>query len=432
MVSSPTVLVDGLNFPTSIAFDGAGGIYLAESGLPFGGAVPGGKIWRIASDGSARTLLADDLAAPVTGLCWHQGDLFVSEGGAGRITRIGPDGERSVVVDGMPGPGNYHTNMAAVGPDGKLYFGQGAMSNLGIIGLDSYELGWLGRLPQEYDVPGLDLVLNGVNVNSPDPLSPLPGARTDTGSFVPFGTGTVPGQEVKAKLPCTAAVMRCAPDGSDLELVAWGVRNAFGLGFLPDGRLLAVDQGADDRGSRPIGNAPDLLLEIREGAWYGWPDFIGGVPVTDPALKPTRGPQPTFLIANHDELPPPQAPVLNFEAHVAATKFAVAPESSPLAGQLVVTLFGDEAPMTVPAGGPPIGRDLLLVDPADWSARPLPDGPRLHRPIDAGFVPGENALLVLDFGRFEMSDHGVESTAGTGRLWRWEGWDDTAQPIAGD
>jgi glucose/arabinose dehydrogenase len=56
-------------------------------------------------------------------------------------------------------------------------------------------------------------------------------------------------------------------------LVAWGLRNAYGLLFLPDGRLLAIGQGADDRGSRPVGNVPDLLFEGNPGAWYGWPDF---------------------------------------------------------------------------------------------------------------------------------------------------------------
>jgi glucose/arabinose dehydrogenase len=99
--------------------------------------------------------------------------------------------------------------------------------------------------------------------------------------------------------------MRCDPDGSDLELIAWGLRNAYGLGFLPDGRLLAIDQGADDRGSRPVGNAPDMLFEILEGAWYGWPDFIGDDPVTAAPYRPERGPAPTFVLTNHDELPPP-------------------------------------------------------------------------------------------------------------------------------
>ncbi|WP_271220654.1 PQQ-dependent sugar dehydrogenase [Streptosporangium carneum] len=426
-MSAPTVVANGLNFPTSLAFDADGRIYVAESGLPFGGAAPGGRIWRLenVTDDPKRTLVADDLAAPVTGLCWHDDWLYVSEGGAGRIIRIAEDGRRTVVVEGMPGPGNYHTNMAVVGADGKLYFSQGAMTNLGVIGLDAYELGWLRRLPHAHDLPGLDVVLAGVNAATPDPRPDGSGADVRTGAFAPFGTPTSPGQRVGASLPCTAAVMRCDLDGAGLELVAWGLRNAFGLGFLPDGRLLAVDQGADDRGSRPIGEAPDLLFEVRHGAWYGWPDFVGGEPVTAPAFAPERGPQPTFLLTNHDELPPPQRPLLAFTPHAAATKFAVVPpHASRFAGQLVVTLFGDEAPMTLPAGGPPIGRDLVRVDPLDWSAHRLPTGAPLHRPIDAGFVPGGDALYVLDFGRFEMSDQGVRAESGTGCLWRWEAWAD--------
>src|SRR5260221_5716281 len=108
--------------------------------------------------------------------------------------------------------------------------------------------------------------------------------------------------------------MRCNLDGSDLELVAWGLRNAYALGFLPDGRLLAVDQGADDRGSRPVGNVPDLLLEVRQGAYYGWPDFIGDDPITDPKYMPTRGAAPTFVLTNHNELPPAEKPLLRFPA----------------------------------------------------------------------------------------------------------------------
>ena len=56
--------------------------------------------------------------------------------------------------------------------------------------------------------------------------------------------------------------------------MAWGLRNAYGLGFLPDGRLIATEQSADARGSRPIGNAPDALYVVEQGAWYGWPDFV--------------------------------------------------------------------------------------------------------------------------------------------------------------
>jgi glucose/arabinose dehydrogenase len=182
---------------------------------------------------------------------------------------------QKAILDNLPGPGNYHTNMVTFSPDGKLYFSQGAMTNSGIVGLDAYELGWLRRLPHAHDIPGYEIGLAGINVETENPLDGRPGTRVRTGAFVPFGSVTRPGQRVRPQLPCTASIMRCNLDGSGLELVAWGLRNAYGLGFLPDGRLLATDQGADDRGSRPIGNAPDLLFEIRDGAWYGWPDFVG-------------------------------------------------------------------------------------------------------------------------------------------------------------
>ncbi|GGS57962.1 PQQ-dependent sugar dehydrogenase [Actinokineospora fastidiosa] len=421
---APTVITAGLHFPTSVAVAADGRVYVAESGLPFGGAPRGGRVWLLdpAAD-RQRTLVADGLAGPVTGLTWHEDVLYVSEGGAGRISSIDADGTRKVLVDGMPGPGNYHTNMAVVGPDRKLYFSQGAMANLGVVGLDAYEMGWLRRLPHANDVPGLDIVLTGASAVTRNPLPDLPGEQATTGAFAQFGTPTEPGQRIAAALPCTAAVMRCDLDGGGLELVAWGVRNAFGLGFLPDGRLLAVDQGADDRGSRPIGNAPDLLWEIRQGAWYGWPDFVGGEPVTAPRFAPERGPALEFVLANHDELPPPERPLVEFEPHVAATKFAVVPSAAErFAGQLVVPLFGDEAPMCLPSGGPKLGRYLLRVDPTDWSTHRMTVGMPLHRPIDVAFGPDGGALYVLDFGEFEMSDEGVQARAGTGCLWRVEDW----------
>ena len=403
-----TEVAGGFSFPTSLAFDDAGGMYVAESGLPFGGAPPGGRVWRV---GAQRELLIENLRAPVNGLTFHRGRLYVSEGGhPARISCFDLDGKLlSVVLDKLPGPGNYHTNMVVFGLDEKLYFSQGALTNTGVIGLDAYELGWLRRLPHGHDLPGYDLVLNGVNVETRDPLHGE-NARTETGAFAPFGVRTERGQRVEAQLPCTSAVMRCNEDGSELELVAWGLRNAYGLGFLPDGRLLAVDQGADDRGSRPVGNVPDMLFEVRKGAWYGWPDFIGDVPITDSRFEPQRGSRPSFLIANHDELPPPEKALLNFPTHTAAVKFAVGPS-----GDLFVALFGDEVPMTAPSG-PKVGRSVVRVDTRDWTMHPfVQDG--LLRPIDVQLHDG--ALYVLDFGSFEMIENGgLEAEPATGKIWR--------------
>src|SRR5271165_4009116 len=123
------LVVAGLSFPTSLTFDPSGIMYIAESGLPFGGAAPGGRIWRVETGGE-RSLLLDGLRPPVNGLISHQGSLYISEGGhPGRISRLDADGRVSVLLDNLPGPGNYHTNMAVFGPDGKLYFSQGSMTN---------------------------------------------------------------------------------------------------------------------------------------------------------------------------------------------------------------------------------------------------------------------------------------------------------------
>jgi glucose/arabinose dehydrogenase len=407
-------VAQGLNFPTSAAFAADGTLYVAESGLPFGGAPPGGRIARVTSDGSSQTVL-DSLRAPVNGLTWHDGGFYISEGGfPGRISRWAPGGRRETVLDGLPGRGNYHTNMVAVGPDGWLYFGQGAMTNAGVVGLDAYDLAWLNQLPHPFDRPGFDVVLAGEVFTSADPF--LPGRQAITAAFSPFGEAAAPKAAITGQIPCTAAILRCRPDGSELSLVAWGLRNAYGLGFLPDARLIATEQSADERGSRPIGGAPDSLCVVEQGAWYGWPDFVGGRPVTEPTFKPQHGPQPRFILANHDRLPPPARPVVEFAVNAAPTKFSVLPAASRWPGQIVVALFGDEKPVTAPRG-PPVGRRLLRIDPADWSRHALPAGP-FSRPIDVVSTP-DGHLAVVDFGHFELLGKGqVEATRGSGKVWK--------------
>jgi glucose/arabinose dehydrogenase len=416
-IPTAELLAEDFDFPTSVAFADDGTLYVAESGLPFGGARPGGRIVRIERDGR-RTVVLENLRAPVNGLTWHAGGFYISEGGfPGRISRWVAGTERQTILDGLPGRGNYHTNMIAVGPDGWLYFGQGAMTNSGVVGLDAYDLAWLKALPHPFDVPGYDIELAGLTFESDDPLSVDQPARTTTAAFAPFGDASSPRARIAGRAPCAAAVLRCRPDGSALEVFAWGLRNAYGLAFLADGRLLATDQGADERGSRPIGHAPDLLYVVEQGRWYGWPDFIGGRPVTDPTFKPHGTAQPQFLLANHAALPPPERPVLRFAVNAAATKFAVLPPSAPRwPGQLVVALFGDEKPMTAPAG-PRVGRRLVRIDPRDWSQHALDIG-AFSRPIDVKPAPDGRSIFIVDFGQFELLGQGrMTAVPGSGKLW---------------
>ncbi len=403
------IFAANLNFPTSLAMDPDGALYVAESGLPFAGAPKGGRVLRFAADGSCECLLAN-LREPVNGLLWHEGGLIVAEGGKpGRISRLDlASGERHTLLDQLPGFGNYQTNMTVLGPDGKLYFSQGAMTNSGVIGADSNDMAWLLEIAHDADLPGYTIALADCGF----PAKDRDGREVVTGAFAKYGQTHPPETVLPGQRPCTAAVMRCNPDGSELELVAWGLRNGYGLGFLPDGRLIATDQGGDARGVRPVWNCPDFLYEIKTGAWYGWPDFYGGIPISDPRYRGPEGIAQPFVLANHDALPAPERPLLEFAVNACAVKFAQVP-TGPYAGQLFVAQFGDERPMTGPAG-PRVGRNLVRVDSRDWSLHPLPILP-LSRPIDLCFHRDGQRLYVLDFGAFEFTaTKSITARAGSG------------------
>lgn len=69
-----------------------------------------------------------------------------------------------------------------------------------------------------------------------------------------------------------ATIVRFAPDGSDFEIVARGLRNPYDLAFHPaDGSLWATDNGRDDLGA----DVPDELDLIQPGKHYGYPDCYG-------------------------------------------------------------------------------------------------------------------------------------------------------------
>jgi glucose/arabinose dehydrogenase len=68
--------------------------------------------------------------------------------------------------------------------------------------------------------------------------------------------------------PRSAAILSVEPDGSDLRVVATGLRNPYGL-LWRGGRLYASVNGRDDLGEW---NPAEMVVEVEEGADYGWPD----------------------------------------------------------------------------------------------------------------------------------------------------------------
>lgn len=422
------VVATGLTFPTGIAFDEEGRAYVSESGYSYGEVFTTPRLLRL-EDGGPVVVVEGAPNGPWNGVDYHDGYLYVAEGGqleGGRILRIEPRGEIEVLVDSLPSLGDHHTNGPAAGPDGWIYFGQGTATNSGIVGPDNADYGWLERFPEFHDVPCRDVTLAGRNMVTENPLTRTRD-EASTGAFVPFGTTTHRGQVIPGQVPCNGAVLRVRPDSRDLELVAWGFRNPFGVAFAPDGRLFVTDNSYDDRGSRPVWGTGDYLWQVEQGRWYGWPEFAGGVPIS--VFDPPGEREPITLLAEMPGEPPEPSAV--FAVHSSATGLDFSTnEAFGFEGDAFVAQFGDMAP-AVGKVLAPVGFRVVRVDVDEGvvhgfasnhgkkrqpATREGSDG--FERPIAVRFTPDGTALYVVDFGVMTTLRGEVRPRPETGVIWR--------------
>jgi len=76
----------------------------------------------------------------------------------------------------------------------------------------------------------------------------------------------------KEKDARSATVLSLRPDGSDLRVVARGLRNPDGLAVQPGtGRLYASVNGQDELGTKTDPEPAEMVVVVKPGAFYGWP-----------------------------------------------------------------------------------------------------------------------------------------------------------------
>jgi glucose/arabinose dehydrogenase len=431
------VVATGLNMPSGVAFDDQRRPVVVEAGYSYGEVFTTPRLLRVEPDGRTTVIASgDEKFAPWNGAAFHDGAFYVAEGGqlgGGRVSRVEADGKITPLIENLPSRGDHHTNGPAIGPDGSIYFAIGVATNSGVVGTDSYQFGWLKRFRDLRDIPARDVRLTGENFTTDNPLTPDKSDKATTGAFVPFGTATKRGQVIEGAVPCTGGIMRIGPRGGDVQLVAWGLRNPFGMTFAPDGRLLITDNQYDDRGSRPVWGSGDLLWSIdprQPPIWYGWPDFHGDHPLTwDDHYQPPGKAAPKFLLAEHPNKPP--KPSARLGVHGSACGLDVArSESFGHAGEAFIALFGDMAP-SVGKVMEPVGYQVGRVDPRTGVIEPFAvnrgkhNGPAstlrsggLERPVACRFDPAGDALYVVDFGIMTMTKAGAQPRQNTGVLWR--------------
>lgn len=426
------VVSTGLTFPTAMDFDDAGVIHVVESGYVYGEMWLEPKLIRIDENGNKTTVARGDKNGPWNGLAYHEGSFYVAEGGqaqGGKILRISPDGKIQTLVEGLPSIGDHHTNELVV-KDGYIYFGQGTATNSAIVGEDNADFGWMKRNADFHDIPCRDIVLTGQNFESSNVLTDDDDDKISTGAYSAFGTTTSAGQIIKGSLPCTGAIMRIPLEGGKLELVAWGLRNPFGLAMSADGKLYTTENSYDDRGSRPVWGTGDVLWEVKENVWYGWPDFAeGNSVISDKAYMPPSAQPLKPLLQQHPNVPPKPVAVLGVHSSANGFDFSTTPAFG-FESEAFIALFGDMAP-NVGKVLAPVGFKVVRVDlksgvirdfavnkgktngPASW----LKTG-GLERPIEVRFSPDGGSMYIVDFGVLQMTKQGPAAKTETGVIWR--------------
>jgi glucose/arabinose dehydrogenase len=415
-----------LTLPSSVTFDDKNNMYISEAGFVYGGLVPTPKISKIDNhNGNVSVLVDRNLNGPITDIEYYDEKLYVSHRGV--ISTVEPDsGLVKDIIVGLPSLGDHHNNQIAIGPDNRLYFGQGEATNSGVVGEDNFKLGWTKIAPQFHDLPAKNITLTGQNFVTKNPLTAEPNDTATTGAFVPFGTPTYPGQVIQGNIKCNGCILSANLDGTDLKLVGWGLRNPTGLAFNEEGGLFAVNHGADQRGSRPIANDSDKFYEVKlnETAFYGWPDFYGNAePVTDPKFKSPRGGGNTslqFLMQNH---PSVEKPLVLFEPpHTSGIQIAFANESFGFAGEAFVAQMGTDAPISrsLPPPGTIIGQNVVHVNIDNKTITDfltLNKATTSFRPTDVVFSQNGTALFIVDWGNLSFTEN-PPTTPYSGVVWK--------------
>jgi glucose/arabinose dehydrogenase len=413
------VFASGFDAPVNMVFTEEGQLIMAESGIRSGNP----RIIRYTDNNFE--VLAEGFSSQITGVNYLNGILYVSH--KGYITRISRDGTGMNLITGLPSNGDFYTGKVIFGPDRRrLYFGQGTVTNSGVVGLDN---AWIVDHPMLCDYPGDYIILNGQNFETQNIYNEFsPDEIVKTGAFSPYGNPNNPNEIRKEYLKASGSILSANLDGTMLELYAWGFRNPMNLRFDQGGQLYVANNGYDNRGSRPIANAPDEFFATSPGLWYGWPDYAGGEPLNLPRFTPEGGTTPELLLKNVPNTPP--TPHVSFPANSNIMGFDFDYHNFGNYGDVYITEFGSTASQTgreyisYAGTGHRVSRidmktrtvSTFAINKSGFPSYISQEG-GFGRPIDIAFGP-DGLLYVLDMG-IEDRDNPGTILPNTGVIWRF-------------
>ena len=436
-------VIVGLSFPCGMGFADDGSLFLLEGGStwPTRPYMPA-RVLRLDTDSGKVDEIGVEVLGGPRGVAYRDGAIYVTVKGGyhAHLDRYDlKSGERTVIVDGLPSGGWHEPSDPAFGPEGLIYFGNGSVSQNGVCLPQGFTVD-LAKHPEACDVPGQDVILSGNNVWSRNPTTPFP-FLAETGPFKPFGQRAEKGEVIRGQLKCSSGLWRCHPDGSGLELLAWGCATLTGwpsaktAGSTPP--IMTTRRRESGRSPRTrIASGTSAMPARRTGRfstpdWYRFPDICGdGLPAWHESHQPKKGKPAEPLLEN----PPPWAgPAAYIEKpHTCMTHMEFCrSDAFGHRGELFLAQFGTYAPLNTPdPAALNRGFRVMRIDldsglgepflrnrePGPASAHPGSGG--LERPVDCKFHPDGRSLYVLDFGVTVVAPTHVVAYARTGVLWR--------------
>ncbi len=436
-------LVVGLSFPTCMEFGDDGTLYIGEGGSTWPtrpALLP--RILSLSPGGKLGVLGAETFGGP-RGMAFKDGQLYVMAKG-GYTTRLvkfdTKTGKRSIVLEKFPDGGWHEPGGPVINPkDGLLYFAQGTVTLAGVIDSEGFTVD-IAKHPKAHDIPGVDVTLTGSNVWSRNPTRSFP-FLAETGAFKPYGVPSKRGEVIKGEKFCTGGLWRSKPDGTEVELLAWGLRNPFGLAFNEAGELYVSDNDYEEKGDRAVGEDPDAIWQIKnaslphgsvtEPEWFGFPDIAhDGKPVWDESHKPNRGQLAHQFIENPPKWAGPAAALIAPHTCECRMDFSRSDEFGHR-GELFLAQFGTYAPLNTNREealnrGFQVARINVKTGAVEPFLRNRQPGPAsyhpgaggLERPVDCKFSPDGKSLYILDFGVNKALRETVTVFGHTGVLWR--------------
>ena len=108
------------NVPGSVAFDDKGNMYIGEVGFSYVGLNTQVRILKVDHQtGNVSVFVDRGLDRLLTGMTYHNGLLYVSDGG--RVSTVDMKGMIKDLIVALPGIGDHYVDGFAFGPDGRMY-----------------------------------------------------------------------------------------------------------------------------------------------------------------------------------------------------------------------------------------------------------------------------------------------------------------------